>query len=143
MNKKAGLLVTVGTCVALAGGVAAASAASAQGISSAHTVRPAAVGTVLWAKVAANGTVLSSSGIGNVNHFGSGRYNLTTSIDVSNCALTGTVNTSGGSDPGPGSASILVGAVNVNTLFVRTATPSGPFPQTVDNDRPYSLAIFC
>jgi hypothetical protein len=138
-----GLLASVGVCAALAGGVVAASAASAATVPGAQAVRPAAVGTTLWAKVASNGTLLASSGIGSVNHFGRGRYNLSTSVDISNCALTGTVNTSGGSDPGPGSASILIGAVNGTTLFVRTATPSAQNPQTVDDDRPYSLAIFC
>ncbi|MEV0309839.1 hypothetical protein [Nonomuraea fuscirosea] len=91
--------------------------------------------------MAANGALLAASGIGDVNKFGQGRYSLTTNTDVTRCALTGMINTDGGDNPGPGSASILVGAVSPRTLFVRTATPSGPHPRTVDDDRPFSVRI--
>jgi len=74
---------------------------------------------------------------------GRGRYEAITTVDISKCALTGTVNTIGGTDPGPGSGSILVGDVNSTTLFIRTATPSATFPKTVDDDRAFSVAFFC
>ncbi|MEV1247033.1 hypothetical protein ACIBO2_08780 [Nonomuraea sp. NPDC050022] len=126
----------------IASGVFAVSSATADTNSAALSANRAAPGT-LWAKVSANGTLLAASGIRNVNKFGGGRYNLTTDSDISRCALTGTINTSGGNDPGPGSASILVGAVNGRTLFVRTATPSAQHPMNVDDDRPFSLVISC
>jgi hypothetical protein len=90
-----------------------------------------------------HGALLGGSGVSGINKFGRGRYNVTTVVNITNCALTGTINTNGGSDPGPDSASILVGMVNGNTLFVRTATPSAANPANVDDDRPFSLAIFC
>ncbi|TDB86685.1 hypothetical protein E1264_17120 [Actinomadura sp. KC216] len=142
MKKSARFLMTVGAVAAITSGAFAVSGAAADTGSAGQGERAAA--TTLWAKVSANGTLLAASGIGGVNHFGSGRYNLTTSVDISSCALTGTVNTNGGSDPGPGSASILVGAVNGRTLFVRTATPSAPGnPKIVDDDRPFSLTVTC
>ncbi|WP_157549318.1 hypothetical protein [Nonomuraea candida] len=134
--------MTVAAAALVAGGVFAVSGATAQDASAAQPAQRAA-GVTFWAKVAANGNLLAASGIGNVNKFGQGRYNLTTNADISRCALTGTVNTNGGGDPGPGSASILVGAVDGRTLFVRTATPSGPSPRSVDDDRPFSLLIAC
>lgn len=142
MKKSARLAMVLGAAAVIASGVFATSGATAETGFAGQPAKQAAAVT-LWAKVASNGTLLASSGIGNVNKFGKGRYNLTTNSDISNCALTGTINTSGGSDPGPGSASILVGAVNGRTLFVRTATPSSQNPMTVDDDRPFSLAIFC
>jgi hypothetical protein len=103
---------------------------------------PAAV-TAAWAKVSASGVVLASQGIAGVNKIGGGRYHVFTNTNVSNCALHGTLNTQGGGDPGPGSSSILIGAVTGNTLFVRTATPSSPSPLSVDEDRPFSLLVTC
>ncbi|MEU1312502.1 hypothetical protein ABZ419_26935 [Streptomyces cinnamoneus] len=100
----------------------------------------AAAGTTYWAKVTASGYLASGSGVTGVYKFGNGRYNLYTNFDLSSCALTGTLNTNGGSDPGPGTSSIMVGAVDSRTLFVRTATPSS---QSVDDDRPFSLVISC
>ncbi|UBU11491.1 hypothetical protein [Nonomuraea gerenzanensis] len=139
MKNSTRLLLTVAASAALVAGSAfTISAATAQNASA-----RAAAGTTFWAKVAANGNLLAASGIGNVNKFGQGRYNLRTNADISRCALTGTINTNGGSDPGPGSASILVGAVDGRTLFVRTATPSGPSPRSVDDDRPFSLLLAC
>ncbi|GAA3586059.1 hypothetical protein GCM10022419_080210 [Nonomuraea rosea] len=131
--------MTAAAAALVAGGVFTVTGVAAQ---DAAAAQPAA-GTTFWAKVAANGNLLAASGIGNVNKFGQGRYNLTTDADISRCALTGAINTNGGSDPGPGSASILVGAVDARTLFVRTATPSGPSPRSVDDDRPFSLLIAC
>lgn len=78
-----------------------------------------------------------------VNKFGEGRYNLFTSLEIpQDATLIGTINTDGGDDPGPGSASVLVGRVDANTLFVRTATPSSPFPANVDNSRPFSVVVY-
>jgi len=131
-------LVVSGAAVVIGGAFASTAAVASQAAPNA----PAAV-TSSWAKVSANGVILASQGITGINKFGHGRYNLFTSGDITNCALNGTVNTNGGSDPGPGSASILVGAVNANTLFVRTATPSSTSPSTVDDDRPFSLSITC
>ena len=62
---------------------------------------------------------------------------------MGNCALMGTVNTVGGSAPGPGNGSILVGKVSANTLFVRTATPSAGGTAAVDSDRAFSIMIVC
>lgn len=143
MRNSIRLFMTVAASALVAGGVFTVSGATAQHASAAQPAERAAAGTTFWAKVAANGNLLAASGIGNVNKFGQGRYNLTTDADISRCALTGTINTNGGSDPGPGSASILVGAVGARTLFVRTATPSGPSPRSVDDDRPFSLLIAC
>lgn len=142
MKKSVRLAMMLGAAAVIAGGVFATSGATAETGSTGQHAKRAATRT-LWAKVGSNGTLLAASGIGNVNKFGRGRYNLTTDSDISNCALTGTINTSGGSDPGPGSASILAGAVNGRTLFVRTATPSAQNPMSVDDDRPFSLAISC
>ncbi|GAA1632002.1 hypothetical protein GCM10009733_031100 [Nonomuraea maheshkhaliensis] len=139
MRNSTRLFMTVAASAILAGGIFTVSGAAAQEASA----QRAAAGTTFWAKVAANGALLAASGIGNVNKFGQGRYNLTTSADITRCALTGTINTNGGNDPGPGSSSILVGAVGPRTLFVRTATPSAPHPRTVDDDRPFSLHIAC
>jgi hypothetical protein len=127
----------VGGAAALVVGVTFASATA-----TATPPGPAAV-TTAWAKVSASGVILASQGITGVNKFGGGRYNVFTSANISNCALHGTLNTQGGGDPGPGSSSILVGAVNSTTLFVRTATPSSPSPFSVDQDRPFSLLITC
>jgi hypothetical protein len=96
-----------------------------------------------WAKVTAAGGALAVSGVTKITHFGHGRYDLIFSHSLSSCALTGTVNTSGGSDPGPGSASILLGEVSSTELFVRTATPSGSGAATVDDDRPFSVLVIC
>jgi hypothetical protein len=95
----------------------------------------------IWARVGADGTLLATSGVTGVKKFGNGRYNLTTSHDVTAAALVATVNTTGGSDPGPGNASILIGAVDGHTLYVRTATPSAATPANVDADRPFSIAV--
>ncbi|WP_242906213.1 hypothetical protein [Actinomadura terrae] len=142
MKNSVRILMTVGASAAIAGGAFAVSGASADtGAASRPTTRIAT--TTLFAKVGANGALLSSSGIGNVNHFGGGRYNLTASTDISRCALIGTINTNGGNDPGPGSSSILVGAVDSRTLFVRTATPSASGNKIVDDDRPFSVQVTC
>ncbi|MFB6822023.1 hypothetical protein ACFCXA_10575 [Streptomyces virginiae] len=121
------------------GGVVAVSSASAES----REARQAAAITTAWAKVAANGQVLGGQGITGINKFGIGRYNITTSSGLNGCALLGTVNTNGGNDPGPGSSSILVGQVNGNTLFIRTATPSQPGSAAVDSDRPFSINVVC
>ncbi|MBT2211059.1 MULTISPECIES: hypothetical protein [Actinomadura] len=143
MKNSVRLLMTVGACAAIAGGALAVSGASADTGSAPRPAAGRVAATTLFAKVGANGALLASSGIGNVNHFGGGRYNLTTSIDISGCALLGTINTGGGNDPGPGSSSILVGAVNGRTLFVRTATPSASGNKIVDDDRPFSVQVTC
>ncbi|MFJ3726181.1 hypothetical protein ACIPYQ_26945 [Streptomyces sp. NPDC090045] len=134
-------LALAATAMALTvGGVVAVSSASAEP----HEAVRAAATTTAWAKVSASGQFLGAQGItGTVNHFGAGRYNITTTSNINNCALLGTINTNGGSDPGPGSSSILVGQVNANTLFVRTATPSAGGNAAVDSDRPFSISIVC
>ncbi|MEV5500206.1 hypothetical protein AB0M50_32875 [Nonomuraea fuscirosea] len=139
MRNSIKLFMTAAASALVAGGVFTISGAAAQEASA----QRAAAGTTFYAKVAANGALLAASGICDVNTFGQGRYNLTTNTDITRCALTGTINTDGGEDPGPGSASILIGAVSPRTLFVRTATPSGPHPRTVDDDRPFSVHISC
>jgi len=100
---------------------------------------------VYWAKVSATGVELTGSGVSHVIHFGHGRYDLTFPNSITSCALTGTVNTSGGVDPGPGSASILVGEITSKAIFVRTATPSAKAgtSETVDDDRPFSVTLTC
>ncbi|MFJ7588683.1 hypothetical protein ACIQZO_15140 [Streptomyces sp. NPDC097617] len=128
----AGLALTVG------GVVAVSSAAAEPG-----RARQAAATTTARAKVSANGTVLGGSGITGINRFGIGRYNISTAANLAECALLGTINTNGGSDPGPGSSSILVGKVNATTLFIRTATPSQPGSPAVDSDRPFSVTVVC
>ncbi len=122
------------------GGVIAVSSASAEP----SRARQAASVTTAWARISANGQFLGAQGItGTVNHFGNGRYNITTTSNLNGCALLGTINTNGGGDPGPGSSSILVGQVNANTLFVRTATPSSGGSAAVDSDRPFSISVVC
>ncbi|MER6201303.1 hypothetical protein ABT234_28540 [Streptomyces sp. NPDC001586] len=122
------------------GGVVAVSSASAEP----SQARQAAAVTTAWAKISASGQFQGAQGItGTVNHFGNGRYNITTTSNINNCALLGTVNTNGGNDPGPGSSSILVGQVNANTIFVRTATPSSGGNAAVDSDRPFSISVVC
>ena len=123
------LLMTAGASAVIASGALAVSGAAADTGSAGQHAQSVTAAT-LRAKISSNGTLLAGSGVGGVNQFGGGRYNLTTSSDISNCALTGTINTVGGSDPGPGSGSIVVGAVNETTLFVRTATPSDSAPKT-------------
>ncbi|MFD5466042.1 hypothetical protein ACFWIQ_24885 [Kitasatospora sp. NPDC127059] len=119
----------------VAGGALVASSASAEPKPEPRL----AAATTHWGKFDASGRQLAGDGsITSVNHFGGGRYNLFTNFDATNCALTGTLNTQGGNDPGPGNSSTLLGLVNSSTLFVRAATPPG-----VDNDRPFSVAIFC
>ena len=142
MRKHVLLSVALGIATAVTGGSLAVSSAAAATPPAMHT-QATAVGPSVWAKVSGNGALLAGSGVTSINKFGRGRYDLTTAVDVTNCALTGTVDTNGGSDPGPGSSSILVGLVNGNTLFVRTATPSAASPANVDDDRPFSLAVFC
>ncbi|TYB38372.1 hypothetical protein [Actinomadura chibensis] len=131
-----------GASAVIAGGAFAVVGTAADAGTAGRTNQRVAA-TTLWAKVAANGALLDASGIGGVTH-SPGRYNLTTSVDIIRCALIGTINTNGGDDPGPGSASILVGALNRHTLFVRTATPSAPGnPKIVDDDRPFSVTVTC
>ncbi|WP_424215933.1 hypothetical protein ACN20G_27700 (plasmid) [Streptomyces sp. BI20] len=139
---RAGVLGGVVALVTIAG-VAVVSAADGGAPREGARGSGAAVVTTAWAKVSAGGTVLGGAGITGINKFGIGRYNITTSSDLGNCALLGTINTNGGNDPGPGSASILVGKVNGNTLFIRTATPSASGNAIVDSDRPFSIQIVC
>ncbi|GAA0399436.1 hypothetical protein [Streptomyces luteireticuli] len=134
MKRPGRLIVGAAALVLATGGAFAVSSATAEAGPGARTLS----GTTYWAKVSAEGTLLGGSGITGVNHWGGGRYNLYTSFGLDSCALTGTLNTKGGQDPGPGNSSVLVGEVYSNTLFVRTATPS-----SVDDDRPFSLVIVC
>ncbi|GGR08198.1 hypothetical protein [Kitasatospora griseola] len=96
-----------------------------------------------YAKVDGDGNLLRASGVTEVDHFGIGRYILTTENDVNACGLIGTVNSNGSSDPGPGSASIMVTWTDAMHLFVRTATPSSSGSQTVDDDRPFTVMVVC
>ncbi|MEV5595403.1 hypothetical protein [Streptomyces sp. NPDC052496] len=138
MNGSKKLAVGAAAVTLTLGGSVAASSASAESAQAAVTAT-----TTAWAKVTSNGQLLGGQGITGINKFGIGRYNITTTSGLNGCALLGTINTSGGSDPGPGSASILVGQVNGNTLFVRTATPSGSGSAAVDSDRPFSITVVC
>lgn len=127
--------------VALAiGGSVAASTASAGTREASHA---AMATTTAWAKVSADGRILGGQGVTGINKFGIGRYNIKTAGNLGQCALLGTINTNGGSDPGPGSSSILVGQVDANTLFIRTATPSSGGTAAVDSDRPFSITVVC
>lgn len=123
------------------GGAFAASSASAE--PKAAPAAAALATTTTWGKFTAAGGVLGGQGFSRVSHFGTGRYNITTTSSLVGCALLGTINTNGGDDPGPGSSSILVGLLNPTTLFVRTATPSGTGNATVDSDRPFSITAIC
>ncbi|MET9609021.1 hypothetical protein ABZZ17_28845 [Streptomyces sp. NPDC006512] len=136
-SRKLALGATV-TALAI-GGALAVSSASAEP----QQAQRAAATTTAWAKIAANGQFLGGQGIGGINKFGIGRYNVTVPSGLNGCALLGTVNTNGGNDPGPGSSSILVGQVNSNTLFIRTATPSAGGTAAVDSDRPFSITVIC
>ncbi|WP_405494807.1 hypothetical protein [Streptomyces sp. NBC_00096] len=122
------------------GGAVAVSSASAEPHQAQAQAAPV---TTAWAKVAANGQIIGGQGITGISKFGIGRYNITTSSGLNGCALLGTINTNGGNDPGPGSSSILVGQVNENTLFIRTATPSSGGTAAVDSDRPFSITVVC
>ncbi|MER6255691.1 hypothetical protein ABT224_30495 [Streptomyces sp. NPDC001584] len=139
MNASRKLVIGAAALALTVGGVVAVSSASAEPREAAR----AAVTTTAWAKVAANGAVQGSSGVSAIRKFGIGRYNIDTYGDLGNCALLGTINTNDGSDPGPGSSSILVGKVGSNTLFIRTATPSAGGTAAVDSDRPFSITIVC
>ncbi|WP_328924791.1 hypothetical protein OG429_09120 [Streptomyces sp. NBC_00190] len=139
MNGSRKLAVGITALALTVGGAVAVSSASAEPREAAR----AAATTTAWAKVAANGQVLGGQGITGINKFGIGRYNITTSSGLNGCALLGTINTNGGNDPGPGSSSILVGQVNGNTLFIRTATPSAGGTAAVDSDRPFSITVVC
>lgn len=140
MNVSKKLAIGAAAAALTIGGAVAVSSASAEP----HRAAQAAATTTAWAKISANGNFLGSQGItGTVNHFGNGRYHITTTSNLNNCALLGTINTNGGGDPGPGSSSILVGQVNANTLFVRTATPSSGGGAAVDSDRPFSISVVC
>jgi hypothetical protein len=135
MNRSTKLALGAVVTALTIGGTVAASAQPDQ-------VHRAAV-TAGWAKVSASGRILGGQGIRGINKFGIGRYNITTTHSLNGCALLGTINTNGGSDPGPGSSSILVGQVNGNTLFIRTATPSSGGSAAVDSDRPFSITVVC
>ncbi|MFI5986708.1 hypothetical protein ACIBEA_38340 [Streptomyces sp. NPDC051555] len=139
MNATRKLALGAAVAALAIGGSVAVSTASAGTREAAH----AAPTTTVWAKVAANGQLLGSSGVSAVRKFGTGRYNIDVYPDLANCALLGTINTNGGTDPGPGSSSILVGKVSEKTLFIRTATPSGTANNVVDSDRPFSVTIIC
>ncbi|AZM88328.1 MULTISPECIES: hypothetical protein [Streptomyces] len=139
MNASRKLTLTAAALALTVGGALAVSSASAEPAVASHSMAT----TTAWAKVAANGQVLGGQGITGINKFGIGRYNITTSSGLNGCALLGTVNTNGGNDPGPGSSSILVGQVNGNTLFIRTATPSAGGTAAVDSDRPFSVTVVC
>ncbi|WP_327251847.1 hypothetical protein [Streptomyces sp. NBC_01244] len=136
MNASKKLTLGAAALALTIGGAVAVSSASAE-------PHRAAVTTTAWAKVAANGQILGGQGITGINKFGIGRYNITTSSGLNGCALLGTINTNGGNDPGPGNSSILVGQVNGNTLFIRTATPSSGGTAAVDSDRPFSVSVVC
>ncbi|MFJ8208325.1 hypothetical protein [Streptomyces sp. NPDC096033] len=139
MNGSKKLVLGAAALALAVGGAVAASTASAEP----RLPSQAMATTTAWAKVAANGQVLGGQGITGINKFGIGRYNITTSSGLNGCALLGTINTNGGNDPGPGSSSILVGQVNGNTLFIRTATPSAGGTAAVDSDRPFSVTVVC
>lgn len=101
----------------------------------------------LLIRLAGDGALLSSQAAGqvaSVEKLGSGRYKIVLEVALSSSSiLIGTINTIGGSDPGPGSSSIEVGIYDTaNHLFVRTSTPSAQFPASVDSDRPFSLIIY-
>lgn len=125
------------------GGAFAVSSASAQ-----TQARPKASGAMatatVWAKVRADGVVLGAENITRTQHLGIGRYALEFGTDIADyCALLGTVNTNDVSDPGVGSASIIVGKAGPRRIYIRTATPSAPGSAAVDSDRPYSVAVVC
>ncbi|MEU8778276.1 hypothetical protein [Streptomyces sp. NPDC048606] len=140
MNGSRKLTFAAAALALTVGGAVAVSSASAEPT---VTSRTAMTTTTAWAKIAANGQVLGGQGITGINKFGIGRYNITTAAGLNGCALLGTINTNGGNDPGPGSSSILVGQVNGNTLFIRTATPSAGGSAAVDSDRPFSITVVC
>lgn len=107
----------------------------------------ARVSNPLLIRVAADGKLLSSAAEGqvaSVEKLGNGRYKIILEVALDGSSiLVGTVNTIGGTDPGPGSSSIEVGNYDTaNHLFVRTSTPSASFPASVDSDRPFSLIVY-
>lgn len=87
--------------------------------------------------------IAASSGVTGVDHLGGGCYTVFLTRNVTQCAVTGTVNTKDPSDPGTGSASITVSPNGASSLFVRMATPSKTTDQRVDDDRPFSVAVLC
>jgi hypothetical protein len=105
------------------------------------------VSNPLLIRVAADGKLLSSTAEGqvaSVEKLGNGRYKIILEVALSGSSiLVVTINTIGGTDPGPGSSSIEVGNYDTaNHLFVRTSTPSASFPASVDSDRPFSLIVY-
>nr|BBJ48346.1 hypothetical protein SAVMC3_09750 [Streptomyces avermitilis] len=92
------MALTIGAAVAV-------SSASAE----TREVSHAAAAPTAWAKVRADGVLLGGSGISAIRKLGTGRYALDIYGNLADCALLGTINTNNGTDPGPGSSSILVG----------------------------------
>ena len=97
----------------------------------------------IWAKVAADGTLLAGQGATGVNKFGIGRYQVFFDRDIGACGYLGTVNGATRSDPGPGSASIQISGGEGNWVFVRTATPSQADDRKVDDDRAFTTTALC
>jgi hypothetical protein len=101
----------------------------------------------VWAKVSKDGVLLAGHGVTSVSKFGIGRYTVRFDDPVNTCGYLATVNTTDFADPGPGSASILASASGLNSVFVRTATPT-TIPvtagsTTVDDDRPFTITVLC
>ncbi len=97
----------------------------------------------IWAKVAADGSLIGGNGATGVNKFGIGRYQVFFDRDIGACGYLGTLNGADRSDPGPGSASIQVSGSAGNWVFVRTATPSQTDDRKVDDDRAFTTTALC
>ncbi|MBL8776455.1 MAG: hypothetical protein JNK12_11000 [Acidimicrobiales bacterium] len=93
---------------------------------------------VLFAQVAANGTLDNSSGGGvSAVRLGAGQYSVDFGRDVSACAFTATIGPSG-TGSATGSINVADRAVSVQAVFVGTGDSAGAFA-----DRPFQLVVVC
>jgi hypothetical protein len=91
-----------------------------------------------WAHVAANGTVLRSSGGVTATSLGvDGQYSVNFGRDVSKCAYVATIDYSAGGYQGE--VSLAPRESNVKAVFVQTYI----FDPGMDADMPFYLAVFC
>jgi hypothetical protein len=91
-----------------------------------------------WAHVAANGTLLRSSGGVTSTSLGvDGQYSVNFGRNVSECAYVATIDF--GDSANEGEVSVAPSDSSVNAVFVQTFL----FSPAMDADMPFYLAVFC
>jgi hypothetical protein len=91
-----------------------------------------------WAHVAANGTVLRSSGGVTATSLGvDGQYSVNFGRNVSQCAYVATIDF--GDSANEGEVSVAPSDGSANAVFVQTFL----FSPAMDADMPFYLAVFC